>query len=360
MFLRNFLLALLSAHDIAHNNPTDERRGLHEIYQAALKEDGQVVVWAGGDESHYMDFVKEAFEARFPGITLNITVDLSKYLDGRLDVELKKDRTAIGVDSIILQSVHDFPRWSEDGLLRRYAPNGFSNIYPALRDKKATWYGLWVSSWTGAWNKEKLLDVDPPKEWEDWLRPEFKNRLVLTYPNDDDAVLFAYHLILEQYGTAWLDRLLEQNPRWVRGAQTPRTLVRNESSPYAAYFAASGGWTKEHPIIFSRPKQGKYVTWPQTAAILRDAPHPQGAMLLHNFILTYEFQLNMTRWPVRRDVPSPSGLPYLWLENSTDPTEFGRFMDDRALVERVRFYIESRIGPPQGENPRFDSFLSAS
>ena len=32
-------------------------------------------------------------------------------------------------------------------------------------------------------------------EWEDFLRPELRNKLVLTYPNDDDAVLYAFDLV---------------------------------------------------------------------------------------------------------------------------------------------------------------------
>lgn len=33
------------------------------------------------DEKNQQDSLKEAFEAKFPGLTLNITVDLSKYHD---------------------------------------------------------------------------------------------------------------------------------------------------------------------------------------------------------------------------------------------------------------------------------------
>ena len=33
------------------------------------------------DEKNQQDHLKQAFEARFPGMTLNLTVDLSKYHD---------------------------------------------------------------------------------------------------------------------------------------------------------------------------------------------------------------------------------------------------------------------------------------
>lgn len=38
----------------------------------------------------------------------------------------------------------------------------------------------------------------------------------------------------------------------------------------------------------------------------------------------------------------------------TDPTNFGRFMADRAAVERLRFFFEDRIGTAQGLSPLVD------
>jgi ABC-type Fe3+ transport system substrate-binding protein len=38
-------------------------------------------------------------------------------------------------------------------------------------------------------------DAEAPKEYTDFLKPEFKNKLVLTYPNDDDAVLYQFNLM---------------------------------------------------------------------------------------------------------------------------------------------------------------------
>ncbi|KAF7559922.1 hypothetical protein G7046_g4247 [Stylonectria norvegica] len=332
-----------------------ENRTLDEIYKAALAEGNVVNVWHGGDEVHQQDSLKTAFEAKFPGITLNLTVDLSKYLDGYIDEQLAIDGNAVYVDSIILQTLQDYPRWAQEGALLHYAPNGFDQIDNAYKDNTAAWYGVYVIFWSGTWNTEKLPGIATPTEWEDWLRPEFKDRLVLTYPNDDDAVLFAFYTIIQQYGTKWFDALLSQNPHWVRGSQTPSILIAQKNTTYAASFATSGSFLPRPPINYSEPTKVKYVSWPQTAAILKDAPHPEGAKLLHNFILTPEFQSASGMWPVRHDVPTPKGFPSLWNgEAATNPAELARFMADRTLVERVRFFFESRLGPPQGLSPLLD------
>ncbi|KAM0318104.1 hypothetical protein ACHAPQ_010805 [Fusarium lateritium] len=328
-----------------------ESRSLDEIYKAALKEGSTVTLWHGGDAPNQQDRLKRAFEKRFLGIMLNLTVDLSKYHNVRLDEQLAAGAKSVYVDSVILQTLHDYPRWAQEGALLNYAPKGFDQIGHAFKDSTAYWYGVYVLFWSNAWNTGKLPGIKDPVEYDDWLRPEFNNKLVLTYPNDDDAVLFAFHLIIQQYGSSWFDALLEQNPRWVRGVASTAAIARNKNFTQAAYFAASGGFGTSKSLKFSQPKKGKYVSWAQYAGILKDAPHPEGAKLLHNFVLSSDYQAASGTWSVRRDIPPPKGFPVLWNETATNPAEFARFMEDRALVERLRFWFEARIGLPEGVNP---------
>lgn len=171
--------------------PTAENRNIEEIYQAALAEGGVVTCWHGGDETHQQDDLKQAFESRFPGMNLNITVDVSKFHDGNIDRQLSTK--SLHVDSIILQTLHDYPRWDFEGALLHYQPNNFGKIHPAFRDIRGAWHGVSIFAWTFIWNTEKV--VDGPREFSDFLKPEFKDKIVLTYPNDDDAVLYAFDLM---------------------------------------------------------------------------------------------------------------------------------------------------------------------
>ena len=102
-----------------------ETRSPDQIYQAALKEGGAITVWHGGDESNQQNNLKSDFEARFPGMTMNITVDLSKYHDGNIDRQLATGD--VYVDSVILQTVHDYPRWKQEDALLYYKPLGFES-----------------------------------------------------------------------------------------------------------------------------------------------------------------------------------------------------------------------------------------
>ncbi|KAH7030662.1 ABC transporter [Microdochium trichocladiopsis] len=336
----------------SNSGPEVETRTLEEIHQAALKEGGIVTLWHGGDETTQQNTLKQAFEARFPGMTLNSTVDLSKYHDAALDEQLANNN--VYVDSIILQTVQDYPRWNEEGALLQYAPLGFNEVAPAYKDSLgATYYGVAINGWKFIVNTNKSNVA--LNEWEDFLNPELKDKLVLTYPNDDDAVLWAFDLILERYGTGFFDRLLAQNPRWVRGTATPSTILRQANSTYAATFTSGGGFVSSNGVNFTLPTQGPFVTWAQTAAILKDAPHPEGAKLLHGFLLSTEWQ-QPRGWSVRRDVPLPANFPFGELDDNknTNAGAFMPFMVDRARVGRLKDWLESKIGTPQGLSPLKD------
>ncbi|KAL7919900.1 hypothetical protein ACQKWADRAFT_322607 [Trichoderma austrokoningii] len=336
-----------------NSRPLVETRAIEEIYKAALKEGGTVTVWHGGDEIYQQNSLKSAFEKRFPGMTMNLTVDLSKYLDGDLDQQLYNNN--VFVDSIILQTLHDYPRWQQEGALLNYAPVGFDKVYPAFKDSiSASWYGYSVFFWSFNWNTAKLPHVSNITSYSDLLKPEFKDQLVITYPNDDDAVLFAFYQIMNQLGTKWFDALLKQNPRWVRGTGTPLTIVSGANYSQSVTFTADEGLTSGKNLKISFPTDAEFVSWAQTTAILKDAPHPESAKLLHNFLLSSEFQ-ETTALSVRQDVNS-SASPYhnIWNTPHTNPMDFARFMSDRPTVERVRFFFENRLGTAQGLSPLID------
>jgi hypothetical protein len=98
---------------------------LQDLYQAALKEGGTLTVYAGGDEVSQGFGIKAGFERQFPGMKLNIVVDLSKYHDARIEEELlRKD---LQVDVAQLQTLHDFDDWAARGLLLPYKPIGWDS-----------------------------------------------------------------------------------------------------------------------------------------------------------------------------------------------------------------------------------------
>lgn len=140
------------------------------------------------DEYHHI----QGMEARFPGIKVKIVVDYSKFHDARIDLQLANG--ALVPDVAILQTLQDFPRWKQEGVLMQYKPANWSKIYRKYRDKDGFYMGVSVVIFSYVVNSQLVPNkTDWPHLATDFLNPIFKGKkLVITYPNDDDAVLFMF------------------------------------------------------------------------------------------------------------------------------------------------------------------------
>lgn len=69
-------------------------------------------------------------------------------------------------------------------------------MYDEFKDADGTYTGVYVYNWGSITDTKYLQDgTSAPKEFTDYLKPEFQGKIVLTYPNDDDAVLFQFYLM---------------------------------------------------------------------------------------------------------------------------------------------------------------------
>jgi ABC-type Fe3+ transport system substrate-binding protein len=325
-----------------------ETRSLEELHKAALAEGGRVIVYAGGDTAGQQDGMKKAFETRFPGMTLDIVVDYSKYHNARIDNQLATN--TLVPDVAQLQTLQDFPRWKTEGVLEHYKPAGWDKIYKDFRDADGAYTGIFVDAFSNLVNSKLLPENKWPTEAKDYLKPEFKGKLVVTYPTDDDAVLFWFKQVVDKYGWGYVAEFAKQNPIYVRGTQAPTDMV--EAGDAVATFSTDGGLIPFEGTVsrFVLPKKDPFVAWPQQAAIFKGAKHPEAAKLYLNWLLDKETQSNIWyMWSVRTDVAPPKGYKPIWDYKNGDPTAFGKFMADRDAVERFRAQIGLYLGEAKGE-----------
>ncbi|KAL3073436.1 hypothetical protein niasHT_038574 [Heterodera trifolii] len=195
----------------------EETRTLDELYNAALKEGGKFILYAGGDYPGDIDGIKGAFEARFPGITMEVIVDYSKFHGPRIDIQLGNN--SLVPDVVQLQTLHDFPRWKKQGVLMQYRPKGWSAIYEDYRDPDGYFTGIMIVMFSNNINTRLVPnESDWPRNATDCLKPLFANGTIIqTYPNDDDAVLFWFKQVVDKYGWDYMTKLAAQKPVMVRG-----------------------------------------------------------------------------------------------------------------------------------------------
>ncbi|GAA4052464.1 hypothetical protein [Streptomyces shaanxiensis] len=183
----------------------------------------------------------------------------------------------------------------------------------------------------------------------DLLKAEYKNKLILTYPNDDDAVLFGYKQIVVEYGWDYLAELAAQNPKLIRGV--PGSSAGVASGDYLASIAVGGDARPNGTQVFSDSE--RFNSWAQRGAIFKQAPHKAGAKLFMSWLnsqSTQEHAIATWTWSVRKDVAPPAGLEPLASYENTDPKAFARFMANRDAVERFRSQVELYLGKVHGLN----------
>lgn len=137
-------LAFSSAAAQWHANVPLESRSLEDIYAAARNEAGNTsqplqVAW-GGDAGEQGDSVRQAWKQRFPELPLNLTVDLSKFHNGRIDRAFYQGEHS--ADVAFLQTLQDFPRWKAQNRLLYYKPAEFNDIFNGEKDADGAWLGL--------------------------------------------------------------------------------------------------------------------------------------------------------------------------------------------------------------------------
>jgi ABC-type Fe3+ transport system substrate-binding protein len=337
-----------NAKTVIQTNTTSEEAILDQLYKEALNEGGNLVVYAGGDSKNFYDPTVAAFQARFPKMNLALKVDLSKYHDGAIDNQLARNQ--VQVDVAYLQTIQDFHRWKRQGQLLPYRDAiGLEHVYPVLKDPDGTYVALSAVSFSNVVNTHLVAPNDIPRDPLDYLAPALKGKLVFVYPNDDDAVLFVFKHIIDRYGWSYMDRLLTQDPVFIRGIVPVLNLIG--SGQKAATIA--GPWSfadKVSGVVWLPPRKERFVSFGETAAIFKKSPHPAAARLFISWSLSKTVQATSGMWPVRTDVTVQGG--YLPLTSyNTSPANFDTFMRDREDVEVFRSQFRVYVGDPQGPDP---------
>lgn len=200
-----------------------------------------------------------------------------------------------------------------------------------------------------SYDSSKINSSLVPTTYESFREPFWKSKLILTYPNDDDAVAYLFSLIVAKYGRSWLQDLAANDVQWVKGTATSQfelsRLHNSTNSSRVLSFTTSPGaesWWK------SSIPNDQYISWAQTGAIFASTPRPEAAKLFMSWISSPEFQ--KTRSSTQYALQGNASTNPL-LSNLTQLSGFRLFEQDRAQVEWWKNMYEDVLGTPQGPSP---------
>jgi ABC-type Fe3+ transport system substrate-binding protein len=340
--VRNLALVLLigSLAPMSSRLATAQSETDLEALYIRASEEGEVSAYLQGPPQVYADFVRQ-FEARYPKVKVRVTA--GRYdLSPRIDEQIA--RSTLDADIAILQTTQDFVRWKRAGALMPYAPPGFNLIPEKMRDVNAHFLPVFLLIIGSAYNSEQVADIDAPRAMSDFLKPAFRDKIVSTYPHDDDLTLYLYTQITEKYGWGIIEKLLAQRLKFVRShvlvSQTTASGERPVTFDQIALF---------NKVRFVEPNDLPMPLYPISTGVFAKAPHPNAAKLFLAFMISKAQQQRMVaagNIAVRPDAGVPAGLKPLSEYRLADG--FIDFVSNEEKAKDLRHKFETLIGPAEG------------
>jgi ABC-type Fe3+ transport system substrate-binding protein len=313
-----------------------------ELY-AKAKDEKSLVIYAGGPVSNYEPLARE-FEQKFPRLTVAIEGGFSNVLNQKIEQQFKEGKLA--ADMVLFQTAQDFVRWKGQGKMLAFKPEGFEAIDASFKDPDGAFIVWYVGTLSYAYNSKELKPETAPKSALDFLKPEFRGKMIACYPHDDDATLYLFHTIAQKYGSDYIDKYLANEPNWVQGhlsvsraVAAGTNLVTLDATTSTVLNLKKAG----QPIEFVFSETDPIPIYYSTAGIFKDAPHPNVAKLYLSWVLAPEQQRRIGSFSSRRDVPPPSGLKPLF--SYTVANGYRDFVTDDRLISDLRKRFEVAIGP---------------
>lgn len=173
-----------------------------------------------------------------------------------------------------------------EGLTRPVWSPHFADLRPNAIPQHKNWVGLTMDVWTAAYNTEKVKPEDVPQSYQDLTDPKWKNKLGV------EAFNFAWFGTLLQtmgvdQGRRLFSEIVAKNGMSFRkGHSLLTSLVASGEVPLALTVYS---WNPEQLKVKGAPIEGlplqPIIGQFSTLAVLKQAQHPNAALLFYDFML---------------------------------------------------------------------------
>ncbi len=259
---------------------------------AAARKEGAVTWYSGLIVNQVVRPLVDGFERTYPGIK----VQASRLPSGEAALKIMNEARAGKPQADVFDGTAVTFRLAAAGVIERYKPEAARSFPEGARDANGDWTALNIYVLTPAINTEMVSDAEAPKTLQDLLDPKWRGRIAWTNdPTTAGPPGFIGNVLTsmgQEAGMAYLKRLAEQRivnvPASQRvvldqviGGQYPLALMTfNYHSVISAKDGAPVRWLPMQPA----------VEVPNPVGLIRNAPHPNAARLLIEYVLSEEGQ----------------------------------------------------------------------
>jgi iron(III) transport system substrate-binding protein len=260
-----------------------------ELVDSARKE-GKVILYSSMDLP-VGEKLGKAFEAKYPGIAVQIERSGAERLFQRLDQEFASGIHAC--DVINSSDASHFISWKRNGWLAPFVTEDIAQHFlPQFRDPEGMSATSRIYLSSIGYNTSLVKPDDAPKSFADLLDPKWAGKMVKGHPAYSGTIMTATFQIVRELGWEYLEKLSKQRVMQVQSATDPpkklalgERAVMADGNEYNVVLLKEAGQPVE-PIY---PTEGAPTVSGPTGNFVT-APHPNAARLFQAWLHTRETQ----------------------------------------------------------------------
>lgn len=258
----------------------------------AAKKEGEVVWYSTLIVNQLVRPVAEAFEKKYPGIT----VKYSRTPAGEMALKLQNEIRANSVQADVFDANSAFFQALPLDNLVEYKPEAASTYPDNLKDSKGRFTAVNVFTMATGINTSLVPEDQWPKTYADLLDPKWKGKMAWTTdltPNGPPGFIGNILTFMgEEKGMDYLKKLAAQDVAAVPASQRVvldqvisgqyqiGLMIFNHHTVISAKKGAPVTWLRIEPLIST----GNYV------GLIKKSPHPNAGKLFEEFLLSKEGQ----------------------------------------------------------------------
>ena len=256
---------------------------------AAAAKEGKVV-WYTAVDVKVAEALAKVFRAEYPNIAIEVERSGSERVFQRINQEYQSGIK--NVDVVNSSDSSHFIFWKQQKWLAQHTPPDVKR-YPAQFKDPDGYYATWRATLSVMGYNTKLVDAkDAPAGYLELLDPKWKGKLVKAHPGYSGTSLTGTFAITKALGWDYLEKLSKQGVQQLQSTTaTPKSIASGEravmvdGNEYNMFIEIEA----KSPVKIIYAKEGTpFVTSP--TAIFADAPHPNAARVLQNFLYTAKCQ----------------------------------------------------------------------
>jgi iron(III) transport system substrate-binding protein len=307
------------------------------LVDAATRE-GKVILYSSMDLP-VGEKLGKAFEAKYPGIAVQIERSGSERLFQRIDQEFSSGIRA--ADIVNTSDASHIISWKKNDWLAPFVTEDIAKHFlPQFRDPDGVSATSRIYLSSIAYNTSLVKPEDAPKSFADLLDPKWAGKMVKGHPAYSGTIMTATFQIVRELGWEYLEKLSKQRVMQVQSSTDPpkklalgERAIMADGNEYGVVLLKEAGQPVE-PIY---PAEGAPTVSGPTA-IFATAPHPNAARLFQAWLHTRETQQFFTdytaQYSAHAQVESKPGRRRI--------SDIKLMKEDPAGVEKMAEEIKTR------------------